>query len=66
MNDTLGDLVNAIAHSKRNIFPVTDSAGMLHGVVNLFDVKEVMFDKKKYKTERVFSYMHPAEDYVRW
>lgn len=65
MNDTLGDLVNAIAHSKRNIFPVTDSAGMLHGVVNLFDVKEVMFDKKKYKTERVFSYMHPAEDYVR-
>ncbi len=65
LNDTLGDLVNAISRSKRNIYPVTDSAGMLHGVVNLFDVKEVMFKKERYDKDFVYTFMKSADDYVR-
>lgn len=65
MTDSLGDLVKAVEKSSRNIFPVTDTAGMLHGVVNLFDIKSVIFDRNLYDTTFVYNYMAPVENAVR-
>lgn len=64
LNSNLGDLVEVIAHSKRNIFPVIDSKGVMQGIVNLDDVREVMFDKSKYTTLKVYSLMKQPLDYV--
>ncbi len=47
-NDTLGKLVEAIGHSKRNIFPVTDEENNLKGIVLLDDIREVMFNRRSY------------------
>ena len=44
----LGELVKSIASSHRNIFPVTDSAGVLLGVVLLDDIRNIMFRQELY------------------
>ncbi|HVA99309.1 MAG TPA: chloride channel protein, partial [Bacteroidia bacterium] len=49
---TLGELVHAISHSKRNIFPVIDENSLFEGVVLLDHVREQMFQTEKY--DRVF------------
>lgn len=61
---TLGDLVDAIAVSKRNIFPVVDSDGYFKGVVFLNDVREIMFYRDIYETTRIRSLMKDAPEYV--
>ena len=43
---TLGDLVNLVRKSKRNIFPVVNDANELLGVITLDDIREVMFDRE--------------------
>ena len=60
LNNTLGDLIVAISKSKRNIYPVINEEGKLQGIVSLDDVRDVMFDRDKYSTNFVFSYMKPA------
>lgn len=64
INDNLGDLVRAIASSKRNIFPVVDNDKRVQGMVFLDDVREIMFDKEKYATIHVYTYMKPAPEFV--
>ncbi len=54
---TLGELVKVIAKSKRNIFPVLDSEGNFLGIVWLDDVREIMFDRKKYNELKVRNLM---------
>ena len=44
----LGELVKAIASSHRNIFPVTDSEGTLLGIVQLDDIRHIMFRHELY------------------
>jgi CIC family chloride channel protein len=50
---TLGELVQVIATSTRNVFPVTISNGQLVGLVWLDDVRELMFKKEQYNTLKV-------------
>ncbi len=64
IDHTLGDLVKAIASSKRNIFPVINGDKMLQGVVFLDDVREIMFDKQEYDKINVYSLMKPIPDTV--
>lgn len=62
INGTLGDLVEAISKSNRNIFPVVDDKERFFGVVMLDDVREIMFDKSKYKEVLISEIvMMPAE-----
>jgi CIC family chloride channel protein len=49
-NSSLGELVDKIAHSKRNIFPVLDEDKHLEGMVLLDSIREVMFHHEKYNT----------------
>lgn len=44
----LGELVQVISDSKRNIFPVTDKEGILLGVVLLDDIRNIMFRQELY------------------
>ena len=50
---TLGELVQIIAHSRRNLFPVVNTAGQLEGVILLENVREIMFKTEKYDTVKV-------------
>ena len=45
---TLGDVVQLISTTRRNIFPVIDNFGRLLGVVQLDDLREDMFNRDKW------------------
>jgi len=45
---TLGELVKVIADSTRNIFPVVDEHNYFIGVVNLDDIRQVIFQHELY------------------
>lgn len=46
--DTLGNLVETIAKSKRNIFPVTDKKNKLLGIIILDNIRDIMFKNEMY------------------
>ena len=49
----LGELVNIIARSKRNLFPVLDDDGSLVGVVNMESIRNIMFRPELYHRFKV-------------
>lgn len=51
----LRDLVDVIAHSSRNIYPVVDDEQHFKGVIFLDDVREIMFDSSLYDETTVAS-----------
>ncbi len=53
----LGEMVNAISKSCRNIFPVTDKKGVLLGVVILDDIRNIMFRQELYHRFTVNGFM---------
>lgn len=63
--DKLGDLVKVISRSKRNLFPVVDKKNNLIGIVNLNEIREVIFKQDLYKNTFVHDLMNTAPDYVR-
>ncbi|MDU0368924.1 chloride channel protein [Hymenobacter endophyticus] len=64
-DDTLGELVTVFRHASRNLFPVVDSAGHLHGVVSLDTVRDALFDDEHYNTTRVRDLMTDPPAIVR-
>jgi CIC family chloride channel protein len=62
--DTLGDLVQAISKSRRNLFPVVDNYNILEGVVSLDDVREIMFNTDLYQTTFVKDLMTIPPSYI--
>lgn len=61
---TLGDLVQVVAKSKRNIFPVIDDNGILLGMVQLDDIREIMFDQALYEETSVYDLMINPPDVI--
>ena len=61
---TLGELVETVASSERNIFPVLDSRGRFQGYVSLADIRKDMFRPGLYDTQHVYNYMRTAPEYV--
>lgn len=55
---TLGELVNIVARSKRNIFPVVNKEGHLLGIVTLDDIREIMFNPDLYEEIKVDQIMN--------
>lgn len=53
----LGNLVKLISGSKRNIFPVVDGAGVLHGIILLDDVRDIIFNHELYDQVKVADLM---------
>lgn len=56
----LGELVRAISSSCRNVFPVTNDDGKLLGVVNLDDIRNIMFRQELYHRFTVSRFMNSA------
>ena len=61
---TMRELVDAVAHSKRNIFPVVDSKNHFQGYVSLDDIRSEMFKYENYDTMHVYNFMKSAPAYV--
>ena len=61
---TLGELVDVVADSKRNIFPVLDSRRHFQGYVSLEDIRRDMFKNEQYSTLHVYNFMKSAPAYV--
>jgi len=49
----LGELVDYISKSKRNIFPVIDNDGKLKGIVYIEDIRGIMFKQELYQSTSV-------------
>lgn len=45
---TLGDLVQVVSKSHRNIFPVVDKDGIFKGIVKLDSIRDIMFRPEQY------------------
>ncbi len=62
---SLGRLVEVVANSNRNIFPVLDSAKRFQGYVSLEDIRKDMFDENLYEKMHVYNYMKTPPAYVQ-
>lgn len=54
---TLGDMIPIIERSVHSLFPVLDEAGVLLGVVDLQEIREIMFDRALYDEIKVHEFM---------
>ena len=61
---TLGELVDAVSSSHRNIFPVLDAKGRFQGFVSLEDIRKDMFIPDLYEKRHVYNYVRSAPEYV--
>ena len=64
IDETFGQLLDTVAESSRNIFPVVDNSGRFQGYVKLDDIRPDMFHPEYYATKHVFNYMRSAHTYV--
>ena len=62
IGDTLGDLVEAIKYSKRNLFPVLDGEDKFVGIIVLDDVRKLIFSPELYDRYQVTDLMQPYSD----
>lgn len=61
---TLGELVQVVAKSERNIFPVLDSKRHFQGYVSLDDIRQDMFNTELYDQRHVYNYMRTSPEYL--
>ncbi|MBL4624140.1 MAG: chloride channel protein [Flavobacteriales bacterium] len=61
---SLGELVKVVSRSKRNLFPVVDENYLFIGVVQLNDIREVMFKQDLYATTFVHDLMIGVGEHV--
>ena len=61
---TLGELVEAVSNSSRNIFPVIDTRKHFQGYVSLEDIRKDMFKKELLDRMHVYNYMKSSPEYV--
>lgn len=54
---SLKEMVDVISRSRRNLYPVTDAAGKLLGVVLLDDIRDIMFRPDLYRKLHVNRFM---------
>ena len=64
IDETFGQLLDTVAESSRNIFPVVDNSGRFQGYVKLDYIRPDMFRSECYDTRHVFNYMRSAHTYV--
>lgn len=62
----LRDLVEAVSRSKRNIFPVIDEEERLQGIIQLDDIRQIMFKPEMYDKINVNDLMHPPADSISY
>ncbi|MCH5178558.1 MAG: chloride channel protein [Prevotellaceae bacterium] len=63
-NMTLGQMVHLIAKEKDNIFAVVDGAGTLRGIINLRNIRKVLFRQELYGVFTAEQLMEDAPDII--
>lgn len=58
----LGQLTSVVAKTKRNIFPVVDTANRLVGIIHLDDIRHIMFRQELYRRYSVATLMREVPD----
>lgn len=61
---TLGDMVHLLAKEKENTFPVVDGADNLRGLINLADIRKVLFRQELYNVFTAEQLMQDAPDII--
>ena len=61
---TLGDLVETISEAHRNLFPVVDEKGMLHGMVKMDDIRKIIFKPELYDKVYVKDLMYMPKFFI--
>jgi CIC family chloride channel protein len=61
---SLRNIVDAVASSSRNIFPVLDNEDILVGIINLDDVRQYLFKPELYGIIKIADLMHQPADYI--
>ncbi|MEA3317215.1 MAG: chloride channel protein [Bacteroidota bacterium] len=64
VDSTLGDLVKIISKAQRNLFPVIDDDNILIGIINMNDIREIMFNKDMYENTFVVNLMNLPPAYI--
>ena len=61
---SLGDLVKVVSEAHRNLFPVVDSKGIIHGMIKMDDVRKIIFKPELYDKTMVKDLMYMPEYYI--
>jgi CIC family chloride channel protein len=61
---TLKDMVDAVSKSQRNIFPVVGDDNKLEGIIQLDDIRQIMFRPDLYDTVKISELMHAPLAYI--
>ena len=59
-------LHHGVAHSKRNLFPVTDRENRMVGIVLLDHIRDVMFEQSLYESTTVETFMSLPPGYIHY
>ena len=65
-NQTLGELIEVIKKSHRNIFPVVDEENNFYGIIFLDQIRDIMFNRELYDTTLVKNLMFMPSNVVQW
>ncbi len=60
VESSLGEVVESVEKSKRNLFPVLDKDGCFQGIISLDDIREIMFNRDLYSAVYVYNIMKEA------
>ncbi|WP_430825401.1 chloride channel protein [Carboxylicivirga sp. N1Y90] len=60
----LGDLVEVVSEAHRNLFPVVDDKGMMHGMIKMDDIRKIIFKPDLYDSVLVKDLMYMPEYFI--
>lgn len=63
LSGKLRNVIRAVEHTKRNVFPVVNNRGELMGIITMDDIRADMFDRDKYGTP-LTQYMSKAPERI--
>ncbi|WP_321286046.1 chloride channel protein [uncultured Sunxiuqinia sp.] len=61
---TLGDLTKSISKSKRDLFPVVDTNGVMCGMIKMNDIRDIVFNQDLYEKVFVKDLMYMPEYFI--
>jgi len=61
---TLRDLIEAIEHNHRNLFPIVDKEGIMVGMLKMDDVRHLIFKQEKYDKVLLKDLMYMPEYHI--
>ncbi len=64
VNGKLADLVKAVSKSRRNLFPITNEENELVGIINLADIRDILFNTELYDKVEIKEIMQAPQSII--